>query len=96
MLKDATRDGLRSVSNVINDKGYVPGGGACEVYLHCELMKRLSEVNGKRKLGYRAFAESLLVVPKALAQNSGYDVQESVLMLIDSYNKNGKPVGLDL
>lgn len=29
---------------------------------------------GKAKLGYEAFAESLLTIPKVLSQNSGYDM----------------------
>jgi T-complex protein 1 subunit zeta len=31
MIKDAIRDGLRSVKNAIMDKSVVPGGGAFEV-----------------------------------------------------------------
>lgn len=42
-------------------------------------------VSGKAKLGVEAFAQSLLVVPKVLAENSGYDVQDVILELIDQY-----------
>jgi len=31
MIKDALRDGLRAVKNMIEDEGYVPGAGAFEV-----------------------------------------------------------------
>lgn len=39
------------------------------------------EVSGKAQLGFIAFAEAVLVVPKVLAQNSGFDVQEALLLL---------------
>jgi len=29
---------------------------------------------GKTRLGVEAFAESLLIIPKILAENSGYDI----------------------
>jgi len=31
MIKDAIRDGLRSIKNTISDKCVIPGGGAFEV-----------------------------------------------------------------
>jgi len=30
-------------------------------------------MKGKTKLGVEAFAKSLLIIPKTLAENSGYD-----------------------
>ena len=38
-IKDAIRDGLRAVSNTIEDKAVIPGGGAFEVAAHVDLMK---------------------------------------------------------
>ena len=66
-LKDAVRDGLRAVTNTINDECVIPGAGAFEIILHSRLMSRLNEVEGKAQLGYKAFAESVLVIPKVLA-----------------------------
>ena len=40
-------------------------------------------IKGKAKLGVDAFAQALLVVPKVLAENSGYDVQDTILELVD-------------
>ena len=47
-------------------------------------------------MGYLAFAEAVLTIPKVLAENSGYDIQESIILMKDEYNKNNKPMGLDL
>lgn len=95
-LKDAVRDGLRSVRNTILDNCVIPGAGAFELFMYNELMKKKDDIVGKAKLGYAAFAESLLVIPKVLAENSGYDVQDSIIMLQDEYKKNKVMVGLNL
>lgn len=46
-------------------------------------------------MGVQAFADSLLIIPKVLAENSGYDIQETIINLIDTYKKQKVPVGLD-
>ena len=52
----------------------VPGAGAFEFAAYDHLMKSAETVEGKAKLGVRAFADALLVIPKTLAENSGFDV----------------------
>ena len=52
----------------------VPGAGAFEFAAYDHLMKYADTVEGKVKLGVRAFADALLVIPKTLAENSGFDV----------------------
>jgi T-complex protein 1 subunit zeta len=78
-IKDAVRDGLRSVYNMIVDGSVVPGGGAfqvaCAAHLESEQFKKT--VKGKAKWGVSAFADALLVIPKTLAANSGHDIQDS-------------------
>jgi len=38
-------------------------------------------VEGRAKLGIEAFAQALLGIPKILAENSGYDAQETIIKL---------------
>lgn len=52
---------------------------------HPSLQKFKSSVKGRAKLGIEAFAEALLVIPKTLAENSGFDVQDSVIKLVDEH-----------
>jgi len=73
MIKDAVRDGLRAVKNVYDDSSYVAGAGAFEIACSVHLNEFKKDVKGKLKLGVEAFAEALLIVPKVLAENSGYD-----------------------
>lgn len=95
-IKDAIRDGLRAVKNTIDDGAVVPGGGAFEVAASLSLQNFKTTVKGRAKLGIEAYAEAMLVVPKTLAENSGFDVQESVIKLVDEHMESSAPVGLDL
>lgn len=95
-IKDAVRDGLRAINNAIEDKSLIPGAGAFEVRVYNELMKYKDTIKGKSRLGVQAYAESLLVIPKTLAVNSGYDAQDTIVKLTEEDRLNPKPVGLDL
>lgn len=95
-IKDATRDGLRAVCGAMDDKALVPGAGAFEVAAYRMLMRRKSAVTGKAKLGVEAFAQSMLVIPKTLAENSGLDVQDAIIKVEEEQERVEQPVGLDL
>lgn len=80
-LKDAVRDGMRAVLNVLEDGAIVAGAGAFELAAAAHLQEHAKrEVSGKAKLGVLAFADALLVVPKTLAENSGFDISVSLLL----------------
>ena len=95
-IKDAIYDGLRAIKNTIEDKSLVPGAGAFEVALHSELLSYKNQVEGKAQLGVQAFADAVLVIPKILAFNSGFDQQDIMIKLLTEYNNSKAPVGLDL
>ena len=59
-------------------------------------MKFKDTVKGRARLGVQAYAEAMLVIPKTLAVNSGFDAQESMVKLLEEYSNTGQPVGLDL
>jgi len=42
------------------------------------------------------FAESLLCIPRTLAENSGFDAQDTVLKAQEEHMKSGKPYGIDV
>lgn len=94
-IKDAVRDGLRSVKNAIEDKALVAGAGAMELACHRHLMENVvPNTKGRSKIGIQAFAQALLVIPKTLAANSGFDVQETLLKLQEEASSVELPVGL--
>ncbi|EGC31722.1 hypothetical protein DICPUDRAFT_82409 [Dictyostelium purpureum] len=94
-IKDALRDGLRAAKNTIEDKCVIPGGGAFQIAAYADLMKFKETVTGRTKLGIQAFADALLVVPKTLAENSGFDPMDTIIKLQEEYAK-GHIVGLDV
>eukprot|EP00968_Pinguiococcus_pyrenoidosus_P013603 scaffold1234_cov248-Pinguiococcus_pyrenoidosus.AAC.9 len=64
-IKDAVRDGLRAVKNVIIDGAVIPGGGAFEIAAAESLMRfKRDEIRGRAKIGVQAFADALLIIPK--------------------------------
>uniref|UniRef100_A0AAY5EIC7 Chaperonin containing TCP1, subunit 6A (zeta 1) n=1 Tax=Electrophorus electricus TaxID=8005 RepID=A0AAY5EIC7_ELEEL len=95
-IKDAVRDGLRAVKNAIEDGSVVAGAGAFEVAVADALVKHKPKVKGRAQLGVQAFADALLVIPKVLAQNSGYDPQETLVKLQTEFKESGQLIGVDL
>lgn len=95
-IKDAIHDGLRAVKNAIEDGAVVPGAGAFELAAHAALQKYKDEVKGRAKLGVQAYADALLVIPKTLAINSGFDPQETIVKLLEEARTSGVAVGLNL
>lgn len=94
-IKDAVRDGLRSVKNTIEDRSVVLGAGAFEVAASQHLKHTVKKtVQGRAQLGVEAFADALLVVPKTLAENSGLDTQDVLVGLQVEHDK-GNIVGLN-
>merc|ERR1711973_935992 len=93
-IKDAVRDGLRAVKNALEDGCVVPGAGAYEVATHAALKKYLETVKGRARLGIQAYADGMLVIPKVLAQNAGFDPQDSMVKLLEE-SGTGVQVGID-
>merc|ERR1719245_2454987 len=93
-IKDAVRDGLRAVKNALENGCVIPGAGAYEVATHIALKKFLETVKGRARLGIQAYADGMMIIPKTLAQNSGYDAQESIVKLLQEGALN-PGVGLD-
>jgi len=87
-IKDAVRDGLRSVKNTIEDEAVVMGAGAFEIAAKKHLIDNVKKtVKGRAQLGVEAFAEALLVIPKTLAQNSGLDTQDVLVSLQNEHDR---------
>ena len=97
-IKDAIRDGLRAVKNVFDDESIIPGAGAFEICCS-EYIKdyaKSKEVEGKKYYGVNAFAEALLVIPKAVCENAGIDPQESIVNAGKVYGETKKLIGIDI
>lgn len=53
-------------------------------------------IHKKDFTGVQAFADALLVIPKTLATNSGFDAQAVIVKLQEEHASTGQPVGIDI
>ena len=75
----------------------MPGAGAFEVAAHNHLVnKTKKEVSGKTKIGVQCFADALLVIPRQLAENSGFDAQDTLLKVMEAHEKALEPYGVNV
>ncbi|KAH7829685.1 chaperonin containing TCP1, group II (cytosolic) [Monocercomonoides exilis] len=95
-LKDALRDGLRAAKNALVDGCVVPGAGAFEAAASEEVGKAAKEESGKQAAGMQVLADALLVIPKLISQNSGFDALESVVGLQKKWREEKKAYGVDI
>ena len=72
-VKRAVDDALGDVIAAYKDKKIVAGAGATEVEVAKELRKFAETLSGREQLAVQAFADSLEVIPKTLAENAGMD-----------------------
>lgn len=93
-IQEAVRDGTRAVANALADGTLVPGAGGFETLAHADLLKYKATIPGRAKLGIQAYAEALLTIPKTLAENAGYDAQDSMLKLLEEEAKGSPAVGI--
>jgi T-complex protein 1 subunit zeta len=95
-MKDAIKDGLRSVQNTVEDECVVPGAGAFEIAAHVHLDSFKRTVVGKARLGVEIFSNAMLIVPKTLIENSGMDIQDKLLKVMAERESKKLPVGINV
>ncbi|MCW3984882.1 MAG: thermosome subunit beta [Candidatus Bathyarchaeota archaeon] len=83
----AMHDALSVVSDVIENNKIVPGGGAIEEELAKEIREYATKIGGREQLAIEAFAESLEIVPKTLAENAGLDKIDILVGLRAAHEK---------
>ncbi|MHA2376067.1 MAG: TCP-1/cpn60 chaperonin family protein, partial [Candidatus Thorarchaeota archaeon] len=93
----ALHDALCVVRNVVEDGTYVAGGGSTEAEISKRLEAYATEGHGREQLAIEAFAESLRVVPKTLAENGGHDPIDIIADLNKDHSKvTGTWSGVDV
>ncbi len=98
-LDRAVHDALRVVGVVVEDKKYVAGGGSTEIELALRLKDFASTVGGREQLAIEAFAESLEIIPRTLAENAGLDPIDILVNLRSKHEGkkgDGKTVGINV
>jgi len=94
-LERAIKDGIGDISAAIESGYIVAGGGAFEIELAKNLRQFSQTIKGREQLAINAFADSLEVIPRTLAENSGLDPIDVLTELKSRHDKNEATVGLD-
>ncbi|HVP41066.1 MAG TPA: thermosome subunit beta, partial [Candidatus Krumholzibacteriaceae bacterium] len=93
----AMNDALSVVSDVIENNKVVAGGGAVEEEIAKILRDYATKVGGREQLAVEAFAESMEIVPKTLAENAGLDPIDILVGLRSVHEKSdGHLMGVDV
>jgi thermosome len=88
-------DALMVTKDVMEKPSIVAGGGSPESYVAGKLREWSSTLSGREQLAADKFAESLEVIPLALAENAGMDPIDTLTELRSKQAKGSKWSGID-
>ena len=93
----AMNDALSVVADVVEHNKIVAGGGAIESEIARGLRDYATKVGGREQLAIEAFADSIEIVPKTLAENAGLEPIDILVALRAAHEKpRGHLMGVDV
>lgn len=99
-LEEAERsihDAIMIVRRAKKAKKVLGGAGAIEMTLSRYLLDNAIKMHGKSQLIIQAYAQALEAIPRALANNAGYDSFDILIKLRTAHNQpNGTWMGVDI
>lgn len=95
-IERAVTDAVGDVIAALRVGKIVAGAGAPEMELSKELRKYAESLSGKEQLAVRAFADSLEVIPRTLAENAGLDPIDVITELKAAHDKKQKWAGINV
>jgi archaeal chaperonin len=96
-IERALIDAIGSVSSAIRDGKVLVGAGSCEIAVSLKLRDYAKTVGGREQLAIEAFAESLEIIPRTLAETAGMDPIDSLVTLRSKHTtKAGKTFGVNV
>ena len=96
-IERAVKDAIGDVTASLKIGKIVAGAGSVEIEVAKQLRDYATKLSGKEQLAVLAFADSLEIIPRTLAENSGIDPIDMLTDLKASHNgTNGKWNGIDV
>jgi thermosome len=93
----ALKDALSVVADVVQKPKVITGGGAAEAEVAKRLKQYATKVGGREQLAIEAFADTLEMIPKTLAENAGLDPIDTLVALRTAHEKkDGVDQGVDV
>ncbi len=94
-LERAIDDALGDIASILKSKRIVAGGGAIECELEFQSQEYLNSLEGKSYIIAKSFIDALLVIPKTLCQNSGFDEIDMLSNLSKSHREGNPHAGIN-
>ncbi|MEA3255034.1 MAG: thermosome subunit alpha [Candidatus Altiarchaeota archaeon] len=93
-VERAVNDALGGVAASLEVGKIVPGGGAPEIELARRLRKYAETVGGREQLAINAFADSVEIIPRTLAESAGIDAIDILVKLRAEHEKGDENSGV--
>ncbi|RLE44025.1 thermosome subunit [Candidatus Woesearchaeota archaeon] len=95
-VKRAVEDAIGDVIAVLRTGKVVAGAGAPEIEVARQLRDFANTLSGREQLAVQAFAESIEIIPRTLAENAGLDPIDILAELKAAHEKGNKWAGVDV
>jgi thermosome len=95
-VKRAVEDAIGDCISALRNNKVVAGAGACEMELAKQLHKYSESFGGREQLAIKAFAESMEIIPRTLAENAGLDPIDVLTELRAAHDKKEKWAGINV
>ena len=95
-VKRAMEDSIGDVASALMTGKVVGGAGAPEIELSKQLRKFADSLSGREQLAVQAFAESVEIIPRTLAENAGIDPIDILTELKSQHDNDKKWAGIDV
>jgi archaeal chaperonin len=95
-IERAVKDSLGDISAALKDGKVVAGAGSPEIEISKRLKEFANSLSGREQLAALAFAESMEIIPKTLAENAGLDPIDMLTELKARHDNNEVTAGIDV
>jgi len=95
-VKRAMEDAIGDISAALKNNKVVGGAGATEIELAREIRKYANSLSGREQLAVQAFADSMEIIPRTLAENAGLDPIDVLTELKAKHDQNMKWAGINV
>jgi chaperonin GroEL (HSP60 family) len=89
-------DAIGDLVATLKTNKVVAGAGSPEMELSKQLLKYSESLSGREQLAVRAFAETMEVIPRTLAENAGLDPIDTLTELKSAHEKDRVWAGIDV
>lgn len=95
-VERAVNDSLGGIAAAVEIGRIVAGGGAIEIEIARRLREYAESVGGREQLAVNAFADTLEIIPRTLAESAGMDAIDTIVKLRAKHEKGERDIGVDV